>query len=210
MIKPTLLPRFVRAFNFLPIYPPLLIIKIKMRINFAIGCALTAALASSAELELRCMLVASADDDDKSLLEKAIADMGGSGASSVFSDFVKGVKVGETAMKGLKKVCRLVEVKDRFWREEDGEPYPCWRKTQSRGMGKPKRKCPEGTEKSGTYCYPPCKAGFTGVGGKCLQNCPAGMSDQGSMCYRNTSGSTCPSGMETWLWWCKKGTESRA
>lgn len=45
--------------------------------------------------------------------------------------------------------------------------------------------CPEGTEEDALLCYPPCDAGYDGVGPVCFQVCPAGYTDDGALCRKN-------------------------
>jgi hypothetical protein len=49
----------------------------------------------------------------------------------------------------------------------------------------PLSECP-GADRSGLLCYPPCRAGYTGVGPVCWQQCPPGYDDDGATCRRNS------------------------
>ena len=55
----------------------------------------------------------------------------------------------------------------------------------SRGVGKPVRYCPKGTQKSGALCYPACKSGYKAVGSRCWKNCPSGYKDDGATCRKD-------------------------
>jgi len=61
----------------------------------------------------------------------------------------------------------------------------CWLRSYGRGVGRPLSECPVDTEKSGLLCYPPCKAGYTGVSFVCWQNCPDGFNDVGVTCGKS-------------------------
>ena len=51
------------------------------------------------------------------------------------------------------------------------EPY-CWRRSYGRGVGHPLQTCPEyAPEQDGLLCYPPCRAGYNGVGPVCWEKC---------------------------------------
>ena len=45
--------------------------------------------------------------------------------------------------------------------------HSCWKKASGRTAGEPLSSCPEGSEKDGAICYPPCKEGYSGVGPVC-------------------------------------------
>jgi hypothetical protein len=49
--------------------------------------------------------------------------------------------------------------------------------------------CGAGLEKdpNGLLCYPPCKAGYKGVGSVCYQECPAGFLDAAADCGKPSS-----------------------
>lgn len=59
----------------------------------------------------------------------------------------------------------------------------CYRQTVARDAGSVPNTCPEGTELSGLVCYPPCKAGYDGVGPNCWQDCPDGYISAGVTCH---------------------------
>ncbi|KAG2485882.1 hypothetical protein HYH03_015465 [Edaphochlamys debaryana] len=65
-----------------------------------------------------------------------------------------------------------------------GNKLGCYKKSYGRGVGVLPNACPSGTEQSGLLCYPPCQAGYTGVGPVCWQNCPSNFRDDGAFCAK--------------------------
>lgn len=69
----------------------------------------------------------------------------------------------------------------------------CWRTTKGRGAGQPlstkSSDCGPGLEKdpNGLLCYPPCKAGYYGVGPVCYQSCPSGFNGSAAVCGKPAS-----------------------
>ena len=135
-----------------------------MRINFVYAYALAmASYAASTEVSLGngCYLVSDSHEGEEeeapdTLLKLAIDSFGGEDMLKTFEDFEKGVKIAGHARHGLSLVCKGVGAYDRFNAKASGNPYSCWKKTVSRGVGKPIRACPTGKEKSGLLCYPEC------------------------------------------------------
>ena len=80
----------------------------------------------------------------------------------------------------------------------------CTKISYGRGVGVPVSTCPAGQDKSGALCYPPCNAGYTGVGPVCwASTCPANTTDSGVSCTKVAKGrgvgapvSTCVAGQE--------------
>ena len=63
----------------------------------------------------------------------------------------------------------------------------CWKDAYGRGAGRPIHQCADGLEQSGLLCYPPCKAGYYGVGPVCWQSCPSDFTDTGVDCLKPPS-----------------------
>lgn len=68
-----------------------------------------------------------------------------------------------------------------------GSATVCWKDTKGRGVGKIPDTCPPPQEKNGALCYPPCKAGYYGVGPVCWESCPAGYINEGALCREKGS-----------------------
>ena len=102
-----------------------------------------------------------------SILKYAVESFGSETLKDAMKNFEEGVKIGDNVKSGLRLVCRGVTAYDRFNDRANGNPYTCWQKTASRGVGKPIRVCRDDKVKSGLLCYPKCDAGFTGVGPVC-------------------------------------------
>jgi len=63
-------------------------------------------------------------------------------------------------------------------------PPACWKNTITRGVGRVPNCTPDKVKDAG-LCYPPCPAGFKGVGPVCWQSCPAGYKDDGATCRKD-------------------------
>ena len=147
----------------------------------------------------------------KDMLFKAVDMYGGKMLKDSFDQIKAGIDIPPEIKKGLRLVCRGVDVYDRFFDESKGGPYSCWRKSQGRGLGRPATECKANEEKNGLLCYSKCMKGYYGVLDACWQLCPEGTLDNGSLCWKNRGSlDKCPIYMTEVLWgWCDKNKYHR-